>query len=117
MKPHTKMGPPRKPMQTRVPKTKSGRKTQPVDEPRRTPEQTAELISELNGKFIAKMKIVHATRQLEAQAAQVSARQRLITAADALLPKATALAHKGKPRLLAVLTKIINDRNIKFGQK
>jgi len=98
-----------------VPKTKSRSKKQP-SEPK-LPQLTAEQLIDLGHKMAAKMKLVHASRQLDAQAAQVSARQRLITAADALLPKAAALAEKGKPRLLAVLTKIINDRNIKFGQK
>jgi hypothetical protein len=102
-------------MQTRVPKTKSGRKKQPPEP--KLPQLTAEELIALGNKMADKMKLVHASNQLVAQAAQVSARRRLILAADALLPKAAQLAEKGKPRLLAVLTKIINDRNIKFGQK
>ncbi len=58
---------------------------------------------------------LHAVGTLEAVAAQNKARRELIIAAADLLPTATALAKKGKPRLLAVLTKIINDRNVKFG--
>ena len=96
-------------------KTKSRRKKQPPEPelPKLTPEQLAEL----GQKMAAKMKMVHAANQLDALATQVSARRRLIITAHALLPKAAALAEKGKPRLLAVVTKIINDRNIKFGVK
>jgi hypothetical protein len=96
-------------------RTKSRSKKQPPEP--QTPQLTAEQLADLGKKLADKMKMVHASNQLEALATQVSARRRLIIAAAALLPKAATLAEKGKPRLLAVLTKIINDRNIKFGQK
>lgn len=100
---------------TRDPTTKNARKKQTAD-PEFANLDTGEILKQVE---IVKNKLAyaHAANQFEAIATQVAARRKLILTAHELLPKAKALAAQGKPRLLAVLTKIINDRNIKFGAK
>jgi hypothetical protein len=49
-----------------------------------------------------------------AKLAQTLARTELIKTAQALLPKARTLAARGRPRLLAVVSKIILDRHLQF---
>lgn len=52
---------------------------------------------------------------LEAQAALVRAesRRRIISIARDLLPHAAKFARKGRPRLLAVLSKIVGDEKLR----
>jgi hypothetical protein len=95
--------------------TKIVRKKQTA-EPEFANMDTGEIIN-LGHELKHKLRLVHAANQLEAIATQTAARRKLILTAHELLPKAKSLADKGKPRLLAVLTKIINDRNIRFGVK
>ena len=66
-----------------------------------TPAKAALAIRKLQMKQIA----------LEAQSAleRAECRRRIISIARDLLPKAAGFARKGRPRLLAVLTKIISD--------
>jgi hypothetical protein len=97
-------------------KATKNRSKKQTDELARPEMDTAQLI-ELGHSLKSRMQLAHAANQLEAIAAQTAARRKLIVTAHDLLSKAKALAEKGKPRLLAVLTKIINDRNIKFGAK
>ena len=110
-----KMGPPRKTPNMSVKTTKNGDKTQTAE--LAAPEMDTEQLLELGRSLKSRMQLAHAANQLEAIATQTAARRKLILTAHELLPKAKSLAEKGKPRLLAVLTKIINDRNIKFGAK
>jgi hypothetical protein len=49
-----------------------------------------------------------------AKVAQTLARTELIKTAQMLLPKARTLAERGRPRLLAVIAKIILDRHLQF---
>ena len=112
---HSKMGPPRKPAQMSVKTTKTPRKTQ-ATKPEFANLDTGEIVN-LAQEMKGRMQLIHAARQLEALTAQVAARRKLIVTAHDLLSKAKSLAERGKPRLLAVLTKIINDKNIRFGVK
>jgi hypothetical protein len=72
------------------------------DHPAKT---TATIIRELRQKHT----------MLEAQAAlqRAECRRRIISIARDLLPQAAAFARKGRPRLLAVLTKIIGDEKLR----
>lgn len=65
-------------------------------------------------ELLGKYKTQVAVRRVLALNSQVAARRQLIITAEALLPKATKLAEKGKPRLLAVVSKIILDRHLRF---
>jgi AmiR/NasT family two-component response regulator len=109
---------------TRVSATKNGRKKQIP----RTPEQEAEAIRELARgvneaiRELARgvneaMDTFHAEMTLtmsKAKLAQTLARTELIKTAQGLLGKARNLAERGRPRLLAVVAKIILDRNLQF---
>jgi hypothetical protein len=98
---------------TRVSATKNGRKKQIP----RTPEQEAEAIRELARGVNEAMDTFHAEMTLtmsKAKLAQTLARTELIKTAQGLLGKARNLAERGRPRLLAVVAKIILDRNLQF---
>ena len=53
-------------------------------------------------------------RILEGQAemAKASARRQIMTCCKELVPVAIGFARKGRPRLLAVISKILGDRNL-----
>lgn len=98
---------------TRVSATKNGRKEQIP----RTPEQETEAIRELARGVNEAMDTFHAEMTLtmsKAKLAQTLARTELIKTAQGLLGKARNLAERGRPRLLAVVAKIILDRNLQF---
>jgi hypothetical protein len=98
---------------TRVSATKNGRKKQIP----RTPEQETEAIRELARGVNEAMDTFHAEMTLtmsKAKLAQTLARTELIKTAQGLLGKARNLAERGRPRLLAVVAKIILDRNLQF---
>jgi|HubBroStandDraft_4_1064222.scaffolds.fasta_scaffold1249339_2 hypothetical protein len=102
---------------TRVSATKNGRKTQIPPPPPRTPEQEAAAIRELARGVNEAMDTLHAEMTLtvsKAKLAQTLARTELIKTAQGLLGKARSLAERGRPRLLAVVSKIIMDRHLEF---
>jgi hypothetical protein len=102
---------------TRVSATKNGRKTQIPPQPARTPEQEADAIRELARGVNEAMDTLHADLTLtvsKAKLAQTLARTELIKTAQGLLGKARTLAERGRPRLLAVVSKIIMDRHLEF---
>jgi hypothetical protein len=72
------------------------------DHPAKT---TAALIREMRQKYTL----------LETQAAlqRAECRRRIIGIARDLLPQAASFARKGRPRLLAVITKIIGDEKLR----
>ena len=102
---------------TRVSATKIGRKKQIPPLPPRTPEQEAEAIRELARGVNEAMDTLHTEMTLtvsKAKLAQTLARTELIKTAQCLLGKARTLAERGRPRLLAVISKIIMDRHLEF---
>ncbi len=102
---------------TRAPRHTSARKKQTPPPPPRTPRETAAHIRELKGatrKTMDTMKTELAVIITKARFAQTLARTELIKTAQALLPKARTLALRGRPRLLAVVSKIILDRHLQF---
>jgi len=102
---------------TRVSATKNGRKTQMPPQPARTPEQEADAIRELARGVNEVMGTLHTEMTLtvsKAKLAQTLARTELIKTAQGLLGKARTLAERGRPRLLAVVSKIIMDRHLEF---
>jgi len=102
---------------TRVSTTKNGRKKQIPPLPPRTPEQEADAIRELARGVNEAMDTLHAEMTLtvsRAKLAQTLARTELIKTAQGLLGKARNLAERGRPRLLAVVAKIIMDKNLQF---
>ncbi len=108
---------------TRVSATKIGRKMQippPPPPPPRTPEQEAQIIADLTAAVRSEMDTVHtelAKTVTAAKLAQTLARTELIKTAQGLLGKARKLAETGRPRLLAVISKIILDRHLQFNPK
>ena len=107
------------PRRTRVPSTKNGRKKQIPPSPR-TPEQEAQFIADLTAAVRSEMDTVHAELAktvTAAKLAQTLARTELIKTAQGLLEKARKLAETGRPRLLAVISKIILDRHLQFNPK
>jgi hypothetical protein len=72
------------------------------DHPAKT---TAALIRELRQK--------HTMLEADAALKRAECRRRLIGIARDLLPEAAGLARKGRPRLLAVLSKIIGDDKLR----
>ena len=64
--------------------------------------------------ILTQMKVEHAATQVAAKIAQTNAREKIIATADQLLPMAHELASRSGPRLLAVLSKIILDKNLRF---
>jgi hypothetical protein len=108
---------------TRVSATKIGRKMQilpPPPPPPRTPEQEADAIRELARGVNEAMNEIHnelAVTVSKAKLAQTLARTELIKTAQGLLGKARKLAETGRPRLLAVVAKIIMDRHLQFDAK
>jgi hypothetical protein len=104
---------------TRVSATKNGRKTQ-IPPPPRTPEQEAQVIAELTQAVREQMDTINvelAKTVTAATLAQTLARTELIKTAQGLLEKARKLAETGRPRLLAVISKIILDRHLQFNPK
>jgi len=105
---------------TRVSTTKIGRKKQIPAQPAappRTPEQEADAIRELARGVNEEMDTMSAQLTLtvsKAKLAQTLARTELIKTAQGLLGKARTLAERGRPRLLAVISKIILDRHLQF---
>jgi hypothetical protein len=111
------MGPPVQTHRTRVSATKNGRKKQIPPPPPRTPEQEADAIRELARGVNEAMDEIHAQLSVtvsKAKLAQTLARTELIKTAQGLLGKARTLAERGRPRLLAVVSKIILDKNLHF---
>jgi len=95
--------------------TRSKREQLPEDLRKELDAATPAQFRQILDRLAETINVSHHAHQLSAAAAQVSARASLIESAHELLPVAKAFAAKGRPRLLAVLTKIINDRNVKFG--
>ena len=62
---------------------------------------------------IRKLKYEMQILEIRDAAARAAARRQLISSAHDLMPKATALARKGRPRLLAIVAKIIGDPKLR----
>ncbi|HEY0703445.1 MAG TPA: hypothetical protein VGD60_11815 [Candidatus Acidoferrales bacterium] len=75
-----------------------------------TPSEIEKRAADLTTNF----RLEHQLAQAAALAAQTQARQSLISSAEKLLVLAEKQAERGRPRLLAVLSKIILDRNLRF---
>jgi hypothetical protein len=106
---------------TRARNNTSAKKAQihTVPTPPRTEFEEKQLIEQLKkdaANALAQIKTAHAVLQSRALVKQTAARRKLITAAELLVDRGAKLAEKGRPRLLAVLAKIILDKNLAFPQ-
>ena len=83
-------------------------------------QQEAQVIAELTAAVREQMHTANvelAKTIVAAKLAQTLARTELIKTAQGLLGKARKLAETGRPRLLAVISKIILDRHLQFNPK
>jgi hypothetical protein len=115
------MGTPRKKPAKRVRNTKNGRKSQTPASPAKPvskiqPFTAAELaaLPQLLKDFSAQAKLQIAALKLEAIAARESGKRILTIACRELLPEAKKLAARGKPRTLAIVSRILLSKQLQF---
>jgi len=106
---------------TRARTNTSAKKTQirTVPPPPRTEFEEKQIIEQLKkdtAHALAQIKTAHAVLQSRALVKQTASRRKLIDAAENLIERAEKLAERGRPRLLAVVAKIILDKNLTFPQ-